>query len=123
MTSPTSNRQSTSDTGHLLRKPLYTVSGNAEAYNVLVQLPGVSKTGVRVDFEDNVLTVHGKRSGGTPQEWKLLHSELPAADYQLRLRLNAPVDEEKLSATMENGILTLHLPVKETAKPRRIEVQ
>ncbi|HYF35813.1 MAG TPA: Hsp20/alpha crystallin family protein [Prosthecobacter sp.] len=106
-----------------LRKPLYSVSGNADAYDVRVLMPGVAKSGVRVDFEDNVLTVHGQRKLNTPEGWKALHSELAEADFQLRLRLNAPVDEDKMTATMENGVLTLHLPVKETAKPRRIQVQ
>jgi HSP20 family protein len=105
------------------RKPLYTVNGNADAYDVRIMMPGVSKKGVRVDFEENVLTVHGTCASSLPETWNPLHSELPCADFQLRLRLNTPVDEEKLSASMEDGVLTLHLPVKETAKPRRIEVQ
>jgi HSP20 family protein len=105
------------------RKPLYTVSGNTDAYDVRVLMPGVSKKGVSVDLEENVLTVHGKCAVNLPEGWTALHSELPCADFQLRLRLNTPVDEDKLSASMENGLLTLHLPVKETAKPRRIQVQ
>jgi HSP20 family protein len=107
----------------MLRKPLYNVTGNVDAYAVRVLMPGVAKDGVSVDFEDNVLTVHGKRSLQIPAEWKGLHSEIPTADFQLRLRLNAPVDEEKMTASMQDGVLTLHLPVKETAKPRRIQVQ
>jgi HSP20 family protein len=106
-----------------LRKPLYTVTGTADAYAVRILMPGVAKSGVNVDFEENVLTVHGRRTLTTPDTWKALHSELAGADFQLRLRLNAPVDEDKMKATMQDGVLTLHLPVKETAKPRRIEVQ
>jgi HSP20 family molecular chaperone IbpA len=33
------------------------------------------------------------------------------------------VDEERLKATVENGVLSVQLPIKEAAKPRRIEVQ
>lgn len=123
-TKTTPNHQVTRETPETyLRKSLYSVSGNADAYDVRILMPGVSKTGVRVDFEESVLTVHGKCGTSTPDGWKVLHSELPRADFQLRLRLNAPVDEDKMTATMENGVLTLHLPVRETAKPRRIQVQ
>jgi HSP20 family protein len=107
----------------MVRKPLYNVTGNVDAYAVRVLMPGVAKEGVSVNFEDSVLTVNGKRTLQVPAEWKSLHSEISTADFQLRLRLNAPVDEEKMSASMEDGVLTLHLPVKETAKPRRIQVQ
>lgn len=106
-----------------LQKPRYAVTGNTEAYEVRVEMPGVPKTGVKIDFEGNVLTVHGQRTAAAPDTWKALHRELSTFNYQLRLRLNAPVDEEKVKASMEGGILTLTLPVKETAKPRRIEIQ
>lgn len=121
--SPASSKAPACGVNESLQKPLYAVTGNAEAYEVRIEMPGVPKSGVKIDFEGNVLTVRGERAAAAPGSWKALHRELPTLNYQLRLRLNAPVDENKLKATMENGILTLSLPLKETAKPRRIEVQ
>ncbi|TDU70864.1 HSP20 family protein [Prosthecobacter fusiformis] len=106
-----------------LQKPVYTVAGNDDVYEVRVQLPGVAKGGVKIDLEDNVLSIRGERQSTVPEGWKPLHRELSTLGYQLRLRLNTPVDEDKLTANLENGVLTLKLPVKEAAKPRRIEVQ
>ena len=106
-----------------LQKPLYSVSGKADAYEVRVEMPGVPKTGVKIDFADKILTVRGDRNTSTPEGWKALHRELPTLNYQLRLRLNAPIDDEGLKATMENGVLTLLLPVRESAKPRTIAVE
>lgn len=106
-----------------LQKPRYYVTGTQDAYQVKIEMPGVPKSGVKIDFEDNLLTVQGRRNATVPDTWKALHRELSTSDYQLRLRLNAPVDEDKLKASMESGILTLELPIRETAKPRRIEVQ
>ena len=106
-----------------LQKPLYNVIGNTDAYEVRVELPGVAKSGVKIDLEDNVLSIRGERQSATPEGWKTLHRELSSLGYQLRLRLNTPVDEDKLTANLENGVLTLKLPLKEAAKPRRIEVQ
>ena len=104
-------------------KPRYFVDGTKEAYEVRVELPGVAKDGVSVNLEENVLTIHAKRKSAAPADSKPLHRELSGLDFTLRLRLNTEVDEEKMTATLEHGVLTLRLPVKETAKPRRIEVQ
>lgn len=106
-----------------LQKPLYAVGGNAETYEVRVQLPGVPKGGVKIDLDENILSIRGERQSATPEGWKTLHREISTQSYQLRLRLNVPVDEDKLTANLENGVLTVKLPVKEAAKPRRVEVQ
>lgn len=122
---PPSTSRATPSVGvtETLQKPLYSVTGNADAYEVRVELPGVTKGGVKIDLEDSVLSIRAERQSTTPEGWKPLHRELSTLDYQLRLRLNTPVDEDKLKATLENGVLTLTVPVKETAKPRRVEVQ
>ncbi len=104
-------------------KPRYFVDGTTEAYEVRVELPGVGKDGVSIDLDENLLTLRAKRKPSAPAEWKPLHRELSDLDYLLRLRLNTQVDEAKMSATLADGVLTLRLPVKEAAKPRRIEVQ
>lgn len=106
-----------------LQRPLYNVGGNAEVYEVRVQLPGVPKGGVKIDLDENVLSIRGERQSSTPEGWKTLHREISTQNYQLRLRLNVPVDEDNLTANLENGVLTVKLPVKEAAKPRRVEVQ
>jgi len=106
-----------------LQKPLYTVTGNTEAFEVRVELPGVTKGNVKIDLEDKILSIRGERQTSTPEGWKALHRELSTVGYQLRLRVNTPVDEDKLTANLEDGVLTLKLPVKEAAKPRQIQVQ
>ena len=119
---PTENRTETR-TDAPVAKPRYFVDGTKEAYEVRVELPGVAKDGVNINLEENVLTIHAKRKSAAPAESKPLHRELSDLDFMLRLRLNTEVDEEKMTAALDSGVLTLRLPVKETAKPRRIEVQ
>lgn len=104
-------------------KPRYFVDGTKEAYEVRVEVPGVSKEDVSIHLEDSLLTVHAKRKSAAPSGSKPLHRELNDLDFMLRLRLNTEVDEDKMTAALEHGVLTLRLPVKETAKPRRIEIQ
>jgi HSP20 family protein len=113
----------TSGVTESLRKPLYNVNGNADAYEVRVELPGVPKSGVKLDIEDCILTVRGERTTTVPEGMKTLHRELSSLNYLLRLRLNTPVDEEKMTAKLEDGVLTIALPIKQAAKPRQIAIQ
>ncbi len=105
------------------RRPRYQIETTSEAHTVRVELPGVVKEDVRLNLEDGVLSLSAARSRVVPEAWKPLHRELSDAGYELRLRLNDHVDEARLSATLEDGVLTLTLPVKEAAKPRAIAVQ
>ena len=120
--SPRTSAPATSRVTESLRKPLYNVNGHAEAYEVRVEMPGVPKCGVKLDLEDNILTVRGERNTTVPEGMKALHRELSPLSYLLRLRLNTPVEEDKMTAKLEDGVLTLRLPLKEVAKPRQIPV-
>ncbi|MHB1080582.1 MAG: Hsp20/alpha crystallin family protein [Prosthecobacter sp.] len=120
--SPRTSAPATSGVTESLRKPLYNVNGNAEAFEIRVELPGVPKSNVKLDLEENILTVRGERSTTVPEGMKALHRELSPLSYLLRLRLNAPVSEDQMTAKLEDGVLTLRLPLKEVAKPRQIPV-
>lgn len=106
-----------------LRKPRYHIHRTPDAYEVHIDLPGVPKSGVKIDLEDSILTVRGERVSHLPEGTKAHHRELSPLSYLLRLRLNTPVNEEKLSAQLADGVLILSLPLKEAAKPRHIPVQ
>ena len=105
-----------------LQKPRYAVARKDDAFVIRVDMPGVAKTGVSVEFHDDVLSIRGERGAETPPAWKPLHQELSAQGYQLHLRINALVDEDRLAAALEDGVLTLTLPVKPATQPRRISV-
>jgi HSP20 family protein len=103
-------------------KPQYTVKEGEDAFELGVVMPGVAKSDVHVAVEDDVLAVTGVRANSLPEGWKPLYNELSQSDYKLELRLNVDVDEDRISAKLEDGILSLRLPLSETAKPRTIEV-
>ncbi len=121
--SPRSSAPATSGVTESLRKPLYNVNSSTDAYEVRVEMPGVPKSGVKLDVEDNILTVRGERNVTVSAGMKALHRELSPLSYLLRLRLNTPVDEDRLTAKLDDGVLSIRLPIKETAKPRQIVVQ
>ncbi|MCB1231790.1 MAG: Hsp20/alpha crystallin family protein [Verrucomicrobiae bacterium] len=89
-----------------------------------VVLPGVKRDDIEISLEENELEVVAHRRHNVPENWRPVQTERPVPTvYRLELTLAIDVDPERISAKLENGILTLNLPVAESAKPRRISVE
>lgn len=112
-----------STTESACRKPIYRVLEMQDAFEVRLEMPGVAKAAVSMRLEDGVLTVQGRRTSSVPENWKPLHREIPTEDYLLRLRLNTAVDQDRLEARLEQGVLSLRVPRRDTSRPRQIEIQ
>jgi HSP20 family protein len=104
------------------RRPAYDVSENPDAFNVRVNLPGVNREGIDISIEDETLSITGTRASAVPEGWRPLRREVPEGDYRLNLRLNVPVNDEKIKARVEDGVLDLTLPKADEVKPRKIKV-
>ena len=99
------------------RRPVYEVSENADAFNVRVLMPGVKRDGLDISIEEETLSIVGTCLVSLPEGWRPLRRELPEGDYRLNLRLNVPVNEDKIHARVENGVLDLSLPKADEVKP------
>jgi len=85
-------------------------------------LPGVEPESLEIHFENRQLTIRGKvhrRGEGV----NYLYSEYSVGDFQRSFMIGEAIDSEGISAELSSGVLTLHLPKSEAAKPRRIEVR
>ena len=85
-------------------------------------LPGVSPESLDIQFENDLLTIHGtvpSRHEGVEALW----GEYGVGDFYRTFTIGESIDSSKISAEIENGVLTLHLPKTEAVKPRRIEVK
>jgi HSP20 family molecular chaperone IbpA len=105
------------------RRPRYDVAENDDAFVVTVSLPGVNRSGVDISIDNETLSITGTRHQALPESWRPLRRELPDGDYLLNLRLNVRIDENKIAAKVEDGILTLALPKADEVKPRKIKVE
>lgn len=106
------------------RLPWYTIADQGGRYAVEVYIPGVSKSGVELSFDDGTLTILAHRTDNTvPEGWRTLRREISREDYRLVLEINVPVNVDDISAKVEDGILRLTLPKAEELKPRQIKVQ
>lgn len=90
-------------------------------YIVALEMPGVRKDGLEVLVENSELTIIGRRAE-IPLKGDLLYSESRRNDFRRVFELDSSIDTEKITAKMENGIVTLTLPKAEKVRPRKIEV-
>lgn len=104
-------------------RPNYNITQDGDAYVVNVALPGVPRDHVTITLEEKSLRIEGRRDALAEDGWKPTYREIPQADFQLTLELNLAVAEDKITATTENGLLRLTLPVAEAAKARSITVE
>jgi HSP20 family protein len=85
-------------------------------------LPGVAPETIDLDVEHNVLTVRAERVARNG-DWEMLATERPRGAFSRQLVLGDNLDLDRIEAGYRDGVLRLHVPVAEKAKPRKIEVQ
>jgi HSP20 family protein len=90
---------------------------DTEAYHLRVELPGVKKEDLRVELENAVLTVTYERRSGNKE------GEQAGEQYARSIQVPDGVAADKLSARLEDGILTVTMPKAEASKPRAITIE
>ena len=104
--------------------PMVDVVETESEFLLHAELPGVEKKNVKLSIERGVLTLTGQRE--QDKEGKGIRYHRVEREYGRFARsytMPELVDEQKLSAEFRNGVLTVHLPKSEKAKPKSIEVQ
>ncbi|GIU88450.1 MAG: hypothetical protein KatS3mg009_2965 [Acidimicrobiia bacterium] len=96
---------------------------HGDVFTLLFDLPGVDPASLDVTVERNELRVEGERKWPGPEgEVQVLMRERPYGRFSRRLFVSDNLDTEHMTADYENGVLTVRIPMREAAKPRRIEV-
>lgn len=89
---------------------------------VFADLPGVAPEDLDIRYENRELTIHGKVQP-RHADVEFLCGEYGVGDFFRTFSIGEMIDAERIQAELRNGVLTLHLPKVEAAKPRRIEVK
>lgn len=91
-------------------------------YVLTADLPGVDPGSVDVTADNGTLTLTAHRSSRSEDSAQWLANERFFGTYRRQLSLGDGIDASRITATYENGVLTVTIPVAEAAKPRRIDV-
>jgi HSP20 family molecular chaperone IbpA len=90
---------------------------------LVADMPGVKADDLSIDLDDNILTLAGDvESAGSPNE-TVLFEEYQTGKYFRQFTLSEVIDQAKIEASLEDGVLRLRLPKVEPAKPRKITVK
>lgn len=92
-------------------------------YVLTADLPGVDPGSVDVNVDNGNLTISAHRTARSDDGVQWLANERFFGSYRRQLSLGEGVDASAITATYENGVLTVTIPLAERAKPRKIAVE
>ena len=95
--------------------PAVDVYENNQEWLIQADLPGVPKEGLRLDLDKDELVIEAR--------WPSEDGTRTAAGYRRIFALPAGIDPDKVSAELECGVVSIHLPKSEAVRPRRIAVK
>ena len=93
----------------------------SDGYLLEIEMPGVKKDGLEISVENNELTIIGRRSLPAA-EGTLIHRESRPENFRRVFEIDPSIDADKISAKIDQGLVTLTLPKAEHVKPRKITV-
>ncbi len=96
---------------------------DGDHYVLNADLPGVDPGSVDIDVDGQLLTIRAQRTLTSGEGVKWLTRERQSGSFLRQLNLGQGIDTDSISATYENGVLSVTIPVSERMKPRKIEVQ
>ena len=103
-------------------RPAADVYDTGEEYRIVVEMPGVAKDGLEIEVKDDVLRLRGTRPATEETAKLLVSGRRSGGVLERHFTLGKDIDRTKVTARLENGLLTVTLPRRAEEKPHRIEV-
>ncbi|HLY09249.1 MAG TPA: Hsp20/alpha crystallin family protein [Planctomycetota bacterium] len=102
--------------------PVMALREDADTFLLEAELPGIRMNDVEITCLDRHVSIRGERKhSGDPDE-SYQRRERPTGSFVRTIELPVDVDADRISASLEDGILRISIPKSERAKPRRIEI-
>lgn len=103
--------------------PLVDILEKADEIILKADIPGTRPENIDVNFEDGVLTIYAKVEPRQQPGTQYLLREYGVGDYHRCFQVSEAIDASRITAEYTDGVLTLHLPKSEAARPRKIPVR
>lgn len=110
------------------KEKIITRSACCDIYNsedkvmLKIEMPGVPKENLDVKVTNDILIISGKKQLPS-KEGNYLLKEIRIGDYHQEFTLDDTIDRNNIDATMKNGVVTLILSLKDSVKPRKIQIK
>ncbi|HIF34585.1 MAG: Hsp20/alpha crystallin family protein [Pirellulaceae bacterium] len=93
-----------------------------DRFELQFDVPGVRSEDVSIEYQEGSLTISGNRQITPKDGCKLHHRERRTGKFQRVFSIQRDIDVDAISASNENGVLTVILPKSDRARPRKIEI-
>ncbi len=104
--------------------PAVDVQETDKSFVFTAELPGLTKDDVEITLEDNLLTISGERTLDEKEQGDTYHRiERAYGKFARSFSLPAQVDNSKVDAKFDHGLLKIEIPKSEQAQPRKIEIK
>jgi HSP20 family protein len=92
-----------------------------DTFFIMLDLPGTSLESIDLTVEQSVLTVHAQRTA-VEDDVEMIVAERPSGTFTRQVFLGDTLDADNVAADYTAGVLTLRIPVREEAKPRKVTI-
>ncbi|RJQ62571.1 MAG: Hsp20/alpha crystallin family protein [Stygiobacter sp.] len=103
--------------------PLVDIYETQDDYFLSAQMPGVKKEDVKIKLEEGNLVIMGRIDYELNVNNKYVLKETEIGNFYRRFKISDSVDETKIDAKLENGVLNVKLPKHDRLKPKSIEIK
>ncbi|MFY0991253.1 Hsp20/alpha crystallin family protein [Halomonas sp. C05BenzN] len=93
------------------------------ALHIVADMPGVTRDSLSIEVDNGVLSLEGEVRIEMPEGLAAIYAEVRAQRFVRQFTLSREIDTDAIQARIDNGVVHLVLPKKETHRRRRIEVQ
>jgi len=103
--------------------PVVDIFEDAHGITVQAEMPGVSKDRLNVQADRNSLLIEGDAAIDMPEGMEALHADVRSTKYRRSFVLSGELATDQIEANLKDGVLTVRIPKRAEARPRKIEVR
>jgi len=109
----------------VFRTPLANISEDEENFNITAELPGIEKGDIELSIQDGMLEIKSEHKEEKKEEKdrELIRREWSSSNYYRAFKLPENIDEGKIDANLDKGILSIKIPKVEPPKPEKKKIE
>ena len=104
-------------------RPRVEIFEDKDGIQMYADLPGVKNDRIKLEIDSDTLVLDAEANIDMPEQLKPLHVEVESRHYRRAFTLSSELDGGAITASMNDGVLSVRIPKRQELQPRRIEVK